>query len=430
MSDQVSYAQPSRPMGGPAGAPIGDPIEDDVPYLEGVRVLDFTQYLAGPSCTRLLAEMGAEVIKVEMPPWGDPTRAGSPRRNGRAGGFVQQNRGKQSLCVDLLRPEGIELVKALVPHVDVVVENYSHGVMARRGMDYESLSAINPRLIMASVSGFGQTGPLRHKTCFDFIAQAYAGVMHMTGDPDGPPTFVGHGLGDTNAGFHAFAGIGYALYRRDRTGRGAHIDISMVDALFHMQETAVHAASMTDGEFVPMRQGRHYQPLSPAGTFKAPEGWIVILCTQGQMDYLWAALGRPELAEDPRFATNKGRLDHRDELTDVIEAWMATFERDDDVIAALEAHRVPCGPVLSPADALQHPYFLERGMVREVEDPRIGRFAIPGFPLKFSDAPPEVDLPTARLGEHNAEVLSQLLGYDRATIAALEQEGILASRDR
>ena len=228
---------------------------EDGPYLEGVRVLDFTQYLAGPSCTRLLAELGADVIKVEMPPWGDPTRAGVPRRNGRAGGFIQQNRGKRSLCVDLQRPEGIELVKALVPHVDVLVENYSHGVMARRGLDYESLSAINPRLIMASVTGFGQTGPLRHKTCFDFIAQAYAGVMHMTGDPEGPPTFVGHGLGDTNAGFHAFAGVGYALYRRDRTGRGAHIDISMVDALFHMQETAVHAASMTDGEFVPDAAG-------------------------------------------------------------------------------------------------------------------------------------------------------------------------------
>ncbi|MDH4143818.1 MAG: CoA transferase, partial [Acidimicrobiia bacterium] len=225
----------------------GDPSTD--PYLEGVKVLDFTQYLAGPSCTRLLAELGADIIKVEMAPYGDPTRAGVPRRNRRAGGFIQQNRGKRSICVDLLRPEGVELVKELVPHVDVVVENYSHGVMARRGMDYETLSAINPRLIMASVTGFGQTGPLRHKTSFDFIAQAYSGVMHMTGDPDGPPTFVGLGVGDTNAGFHAFAGIGYALYRRDRTGRGTHIDISMVDALFHMQETAVHAESMTDGAY-------------------------------------------------------------------------------------------------------------------------------------------------------------------------------------
>ncbi len=405
----------------------------DEPYLAGVRVLDFTQYLAGPSCTRLLVELGAEVIKVEMSPWGDPTRAGVPRINGRAGGFIQQNRGKRSLCVDLRRPEGIELVKSLVPHVDVLVENYSHGVMARRGMDYETLSAINPRLIYASVSGFGQTGPLRHKTSFDFIAQAYSGVMHMTGDPDGPPTFVGIGVGDTNAGLHAFAGVGYALYRRDRTGRGAHIDVSMVDALFHMQETAVHAVSMTEGtddEFVPLRQGRHYQPLSPAGTFKAPQGWIVILCTQGQINGLWAAMGQPELAEHPHFRSNGARLENRDELSALIEAWMATFATDDEVIAALERHRVPCGPVLSPADALHHPYFIERNMVREVQDERTGPFLVPGFPIKFSDRGPDPDLRAAKLGEHNGEILRDLLGYDDASITALEADGLLFGRDR
>jgi CoA:oxalate CoA-transferase len=405
----------------------------DEPYLAGVRVLDFTQSLAGPSCTRLLVELGAEVIKVEMSPWGDPTRAGVPRINGRAGGFIQQNRGKRSLCVDLRRPEGIELVKSLVPHVDVLVENYSHGVMARRGMDYETLSAINSRLIYASVSGFGQTGPLRHKTSFDFIAQAYSGVMHMTGDPDGPPTFVGIGVGDTNAGLHAFAGVGYALYRRDRTGRGAHIDVSMVDALFHMQETAVHAVSMTEGtddEFVPLRQGRHYQPLSPAGTFKAPQGWIVILCTQGQINGLWAAMGRPELAEHPHFRSNGARLEHRDELSALIEAWMATFATDDEVIAALERHRVPCGPVLSPADALHHPYFIERNMVREVQDERTGPFLVPGFPIKFSDRGPDPDLRASKLGEHNGEILRDLLGYDDASIAALEADGLLFGRDR
>ncbi len=405
----------------------------DEPYLAGVRVLDLTQYLAGPSCTRLLVELGAEVIKVEMSPWGDPTRAGVPRINGRAGGFIQQNRGKRSLCVDLQRPEGVELVKSLVAHVDVLVENYSYGVMARRGMDYETLSAINPRLIYASVSGFGQTGPLRHKTCFDFIAQAYAGVMHMTGDPDGPPTFVGIGLGDTNAGLHAFAGVGYALYRRDRTGRGAHIDVSMVDSLFHMQETAVHAVSMTEGtedEFIPLRQGRHYQPLSPAGSFKAPQGWIVILCTQGQIDGLWAALGQPELAEHPHFRSNGARLEHRDELTALIEAWMATFATDEAVLAALEAKRVPCGPVLSPAEALHHPYFIERNMVREVQDERTGPFLVPGFPIKFSDRGPDPDLRTAKLGEHNGEILRDLLGLDDAAIAALESDGLIYGRDR
>jgi CoA:oxalate CoA-transferase len=415
----------------PASRPAAD--WADAPYLDGVRVLDFTQYLAGPSCTRLLTELGAEVIKVEMSPWGDPTRAGVPRTNGRAGGFIQQNRGKQSLCVDLTKPEGLALVMELIPHVDLLVENYSHGVMARRGMDYETLKKINPRLIYVSVSGFGQTGPLRHKTSFDFIAQAYSGLMHMTGDPDGAPTFTGIGVGDTNAGVHAFAGVGYALYRRDRTGQGTHIDVSMVDALFHMQETAVHAVSMTQGsddEFVPMRQGRHYQPLSPAGCFKAPQGWIVILCTQGQIGGLWAAMGQPELAEHPDFRNNGGRVRKREELTALIEEWMAHFDTDDEVIAALEAQRVPCGPVLSPADALHHPYFRERNMVREVHDERAGTFLIPGFPIKFSDRGPDPDLPTSNLGQHNQAILQELLGYDEASIAALETGGVLYARDR
>ena len=228
-----------------------DAAQDPARLLDGVRVLDFTQYLAGPSCTRLLAELGADVIKVEHPPDGDPTRAFNPTQGGLSGLFMQQNRGKRSVCLDLRRPEAVDAIRRLVAHVDIVVENATPGVMERRGLGYADLSAINPRLIMASVSGFGQTGDYRHRQCFDFIAQGMAGVMHMTGEPDGPPFFVGIGLGDTNAGVHAFAGIGYALYQRDRTGRGTHLDISMVDALFHMQEYAVAAASISKGEFVP-----------------------------------------------------------------------------------------------------------------------------------------------------------------------------------
>lgn len=395
---------------------MADP--DPSRLLEGVRVLDFTQYLAGPSCTRLLVELGAEVIKFEVPPDGDPTRAMSPQRDGVSGVFVQQNRGKRSVSLDLRRPEVVEAVKRLVPVVDVVVENATPGVMDRRGLGYDELSKLNPRLIMASVSGFGQSGPYRDRSCFDFIAQAMAGVMHMTGDPDGPPYFVGIGLGDTNAGVHAFAGIGYALYQRDRTGRGCHIDVSMVEALFHMQEYAVAATSITDGAFVPMRQGLHYQPTSPAGTFRGPEGWIVVLCMPNQMPGLWAALGRPELADDVRFATLDSRVQHRGELTEIIECWMATFDTDEDVLAALERHHVPCGPVLSPADALEHPWFTDRGAVRQVVDPAGGTFAAPAFPLRFSGRRPQADLTSPALGEHNEEVL-RLAGLSPSEIAAL-----------
>ena len=401
-----------------------EPAPIDQPYLDGITVLDFTQYLAGPSCTKWLAEMGADVIKVEMAPWGDPQRGGVPRRNKRAGGFIQQNRGKRSLGVDLGRPEGIALVKELVPHVDVVVENYSAGVMDRRGLGYADLAAINPGLIVASISGFGQTGPLTHKTAFDYIAQAYSGFMHVTGDPDGPPIPTGVALADNNAGFHAFAGLGYALYRRTRTGLGCHIDISMVEALFHMQEHTVHAASM-DPDYRAERHGPHYGPLSPAGVFKAPQGWIVVLCTQAQIDGLWQAMGRPEFAEDPRFGHPRDRITNRQALTAEIESWMASLPDDEAVLAELEAYRVPCGPVLDPTTVADHPFFVERGAIRQVQDPLAGTINIPGFPIKFSDAPPEPDLSTPALGQDNADILGSLLGYDPERIADLEAAGVL-----
>ena len=399
------------------------------PYLEGVTVLDFTQYLAGPSCTRLLVEMGADVIKVEYPPYGDPVRPSPPRRNGRSAYHVQQNRGKRSLSVDLTRPEGISLIEDLVSKVDIVVENYSPGVMERRGLGYQRLRELNPQIIMASISGFGQSGPLSEKTAFDFIAQAYSGLMHMTGEPDGPPMLIGAGIADTSTGVHAFAALGYALYRRDRTGEGSHLDIGMVDVMYHMQETAVSGPSLSQGEVVGMRTGRHYAPASPAGIFKGPQGWIVVFALENQIANLWAALGRPELAEDPRFLNNRTRLEHRDALTEIIENWMKTFENDEDVVAVLEQHRVPCGPVVEPVKLAEtHPHFLQRGTVREVTDPLAGPMLIPGFPLRFSDAPELPDLVAAEVGEHNDSVLGDLLGMDPESVSALEDEGVLYRR--
>ncbi len=406
--------------------------------LDGVRVLDLTQYLAGPACTRMLADLGAEVIKVEAAPFGDPSRAFTPRRNRRAGFFVQQHRGKQSICLDLRTDDGVAVVRELADHVDIVVENFSPGVMDRKGWGYDGLASTNPGLIMASVSGFGQTGPLRDKPAFDFVAQAYGGVMHMTGDPDGPPMFVGIGLADTNAGVHAFGAIGMALYQRERTGRGCHIDASMVDSLVHMHETSIYAPSITadsgaDGSvdpYVPMRAGRHYQPSAPGAGYRSPEGWIVVFCTQGQIDGLWRALGRPELGDDERFRTNDARLAHRDELTDLIEGWMDGFERDDDVIAALEAERVPCSRVLSPAEFAEQPHLVEREMIKEVVDPVAGPVTVPGFPLVFDGERPGVEAPAPTLGQHNRSVLTGLLGWDDARVDALVAASVLASKPR
>ncbi len=392
--------------------------------LEGLRVLDFTQYLAGPTCTRLLVELGAEVFKVEFPPAGDPSRPIEPGRGGASSVFIQQNRGKRSVCLDLRHPDAPDLIRRLVPTIDIVVENFTPGVLAKHGLGYEDLAAINPGVIMASVSGFGQEGSNSHRSCFDFIAQGMSGIMHMTGEPDGPPYFAGVGAGDVTAGVHAFAGIGYALYQRDRTGRGTHLDVSMVDALFHMQEHAVGAASMTDGDFVPNRQGRHYLPVSPAGTFKAPQGWIVVLCMPNQIDGLWAAIDDDGVRHDPRFATAEDRQANREALTEVIEAWMSGFESDDDVLARLEEHRVPAGPVLSPADAIEHPWFNERGTVRHVDDGIGGTFAIPGFPIRFDGTKPDADLSPPRLGEYTRALLLEA-GITPEEVDDLTTKGVL-----
>ncbi|MBT5756525.1 MAG: CoA transferase [Acidimicrobiaceae bacterium] len=398
-------------------------------WLEGVTVLDLTRYLAGPSCTRLLVELGADVIKIEQPPYGDPNRAGAPRINKRSGLHIQQNRGKRSVCLDIFTSEGQQIIRDLVLHVDVVVENFSPGVLDRRDLGYAALSQIKPDLVMASISGFGQTGPFSDRPCFDLIAQATAGIMHMTGEPDGPPTFVGLGMADTNAGVHAFGAIGHALFHRERTGRGTHLDIAMVDALFHMHDTAVTTVSMDDPKAPEaIRQGRNFNSLAPAGSFKSPDGWIIILCTEQQMPNLWNALGQPELANDERFRNNPTRLENRQALTDIIESWMANLGTDEAVIAALTEARVPHGPALTIEQAVAHPHFIERGTVRTVHDPLAGDVTIPGFPFRSSDELPPDEHHTAALGEHNAEVLQSLLGMSDDQIADLVDRGLLTSK--
>ncbi|MBI2799073.1 MAG: CoA transferase [Gammaproteobacteria bacterium] len=395
--------------------------------LDGIRVLDFTQYLAGPSATRLMAEMGAEIIKIEQAPGGDPGRLLPLIRDGRSGFFVQQNRGKQSLCLDLKGDAACAIIRELVPKVDIVIENFGPGVMEKRGFDYPRLKALNPRLIMASVSAFGRKSTLSHKTGYDWIAQAFSGLMHMTGPRDGSPHPVGIGVCDSNAGVHGFAALGYALYHRAQTGEGQYLDLSMVDAMFHMHEYNVHGRSVAGPSFDPKRMGAHHEMIAPFGVFKGPTGYFVIAVLQLQWAGMCQALGRPELERDSRFVDGGSRAKHQDLLIEMIEAWAATFSNNDAVLAALEAARVPAGPVLSPLDTLEHEYFLDRGMVRTVTDPILGEIQIPGFPFKFSAQPdlPEFDAPL--LGEHNAAVLSRLLGYDAERIAKLEREQVIIS---
>src|SRR3954453_3773355 len=326
--------------------------------LEGCTVLDFTQYLAGSGVTRMMAELGAEIIKIELPEVGDPARLLPMIVEGRSAWYVQHNRGKRSLCVDWDRPEARELLLDLARDVDIVAENFSSAdVMARRGLDYESIRAVNPDVIYLSVSCFGRTSPWAGKPGYDYIAQAVSGIMHMTGEPDGPPTMVGSALGDTNGAVHGFASLGYALYHRERTGRGQHIDIAMTDCLFHFHEGQLEMNHFTKGEWEPNRFGSHHNVVFPAGVFKAPEGWIVVLALDLQWANFWRCIGPPDLLDVPRLQDLAGRAENRLELIGVVERWMEVFSKDQAVLDALEEHHVPAGPVLSPLDALDHPHF-------------------------------------------------------------------------
>ncbi|MFI5316556.1 MAG: CaiB/BaiF CoA transferase family protein [Myxococcota bacterium] len=395
--------------------------------LKGIRVVDFTQYLAGPTVTRLMAEMGADVVKVEQAPGGDPSRLLPLRIGERSIYFIQQNRGKKSLCVDFQKPEAAALLLELAAGADVVVENYGPGVLEKRGISYESLSKRNPRLVMASISAFGRTGPLAHKVGFDLIAQAFSGLMSMTGAPDGPPMWVGAAIADVQSGVHAFGAIGYALFHRERSGRGQHIDVSMVDALYHSHEGNVQAFANSGGQLDPIRHGAVHAWVGPMGVYKAAQGWIVILVLERQWESFCRALGQPELAADPRFATGAARGQNRAELTAIIERWLASQKTDEAALSVFEQHRVAAAPVLSVRDTVSHPYFAARDMVRRVPDPVLGEVTIPGFPFKFGAIPELPDLRAPLLGEHNAEVLRERLGIDAGRIAALTERGVLVS---
>jgi crotonobetainyl-CoA:carnitine CoA-transferase CaiB-like acyl-CoA transferase len=398
--------------------------------LSGCRVLDFTQYLAGPTVTRLMAEMGADIIKVEIAPMGDPARLLPTIKAGRSGYFVQQNRGKKSLCLDLQKPEALDILRALATKVDVVVENYGPGVLQKRRLDYESLKQINPHLIMASLSAFGRKSPLSHKTGYDMIAQAFSGLMSMTGEPDGPPTFVGIGIADVGTGVHTFAALGYALYNREKTGVGQHIDIAMIDALYHMHDFGLQSYSLSGGEFVPKRMGKYHNQICPCGIYKAPQGWIFLLVLDRQWAGMVQAMGKPELLTDPRFATSAARVTNRDLLNPIVQEWFLSFPSDEAALAVLEQYRIACAPVLSVEDTLAHPYFKARQMVRTVPDPILGEVTIPGFPLKFSAYPDLPELQAPLLGQHGVQVLQEYLNYSETEIARLQQSGTLYREDR
>lgn len=397
--------------------------------LDGIRVLDFSQALAGPTTTRLMAEMGAEVIKVELAPNGEASRALPYLRNGRSGYYIQQNRGKKSIAIDRKDPRSIELVLKVLEKCDVLVENFAPGAIARLGFGWDAVSKINPRLIMGSISAFGQTGPLASLPGYDYIGAAYAGVLSMIGEADGPPYFYMLGIGDVMTGTHLLAAINGALFYRERTGRGQYVEASLLDSYFHCHEVNVQAHTASNGEIKPFRCGAHHYAVSPLGVFKCKEGYVIIAVLPNQWLNFCKALGNPALVDDPRFVDGPARIANRDALNVLIEAALSKYA------TAIEAaedwgfnHHVPIAPILTVEQAVKHPHLVERETIRTVHDPVFGSYQVPGMPLRFSEGPRHPDLRAAYMGEHNVDVFTQYAGVSEAEVRELEQQGALVAK--
>ena len=389
-------------------------------------MLDFSQVLAGPTATKLLVELGAEVIKVEFAEEGDPGRTLPRLRGSRSGYHVQQNRGKRSLCLDLRDPRATELVLDLVPHVDVVLQNFALGVMERLGLGYDVVSAANPRIVMCNMSAFGRQGPLAYKPGYDPIAQSWAGVLHMLGYEDRAPILAGISPGDVLTGVHAFGGVAAALFHRERTGRGQEVSVSLLDAYSTAHEVNWQEWSVSGGESEPIRRGNVHPVVGGVGVFETGDGYVTVAAVNnGQWQRLTEAMGRPELSDDPRFASNPDRVTNRDEVNTFIATWLATQPHRDDVVNLLDDCRVPSAPVLTLAEAAQHPYLHEAGAVRWVDDDVLGKVLVPGMPIKFSETPGDASLMTHRLGEDNEYVTCELAGRSHDEYRALVDEGVL-----
>lgn len=398
-------------------------MEPKADALLGVRVLDLSRVLAGPYCTMLLADMGADVIKLEMPGRGDDSREFPPFKGGESLYYVNLNRGKRSITLNLKHPEGKRVFLELVRHCDVLLENFRPGTMERLGLGYETLRDVNPRLVYSSISGFGQTGPYRSRPGYDIIGQAMGGLMSITGWPDSPPTRAGTAIGDVLSALFCCIGILAALQVRERTGRGQMVDVALVDSVFASLEN-IPQKVYVDGE-VPARIGNRYEFVYPYDSFEASDGWVIIGIAN---DAIWGrfveATGLKELASDERFATNPRRVENHGALRPLIQVWVST-RKVGEVVSFLTEHGVPACPIYDLKEASEDPQIVERGMTVELEQPGLGRVRLLGSPVKMSETRPLPRGPAPTLGGDNISVLGELLGASVEEIARLRREGVL-----
>ncbi len=398
--------------------------------LTGIRVLSLGQYISAPYCTMLLADSGADVIKIERPQGGDPRRAIPPFAEGAegtrvAGGFMAYNRNKQSLALDLNSAAGKEIFKKLAGQADVLVENLRPGAMQKLGFTHETLQAINPRLVYATVSGFGRLpgheGPLGDLPAFDIVAEAMSGVMDLVGFADKPPSWTIYGLADVYSGMVTAYGIMLALFMRERTGQGQFVDSAMLDNMIALNERMVMLHSLT-GEEPQRGRLRH---LYPRAAFKCKDGYLALVAPN---DLIWQricrVIGRLDLVEDPRSSEGAARAANASFLDPIIEGWLAGHTRAE-AAELLNANGVPAGPVHTAGDIFASPQVAARELLMEIEDPQVGKYKFARTPPLLSAAPRIATNPAPRLGQHTRQILSELLGYDAQEIDRLEEEKVI-----
>jgi crotonobetainyl-CoA:carnitine CoA-transferase CaiB-like acyl-CoA transferase len=391
--------------------------------LDGVRVLDLSRVLAGPFCAMLLADLGADVIKIEDTTAGDESRTWPPHKDGEAAAYLVINRNKRDMTLDLKQPEGLEVLRRLAGRADVLIENFRTGTMEAFGLGYDGLSALNPRLVYCSISAFGRTGPRADGAGYEALMQAFSGIMSITGEPDGPPVRSGVSFLDLTTGILCAYGIANALIWRERTGLGQRVDGSLLETAVALLNYHAEGYLLTGA--VPQALGSSHPSLSPYRNFRCRDGqWVFIA---GANDRFWqrlaTALGLPEMATDPRFATNVERVAHRQELEAALEATIARWDREP-LLAVLEAAGVPATPVNTVDRVLNDPQTAARSIIERVVHPRLGEIPLIGTPLKFSRMKPGVRSPAPLWGQHTDQILAEH-GYSGVDIAALRAKKVI-----
>lgn len=392
--------------------------------LTGIRVVDLTRILAGPFCSMLLADMGAEVIKIESPGRGDPVRQQGAIKYGMSWYFAQFNRNKKSLTLDLYSAEGKEILAKLISQADVLVENYRPGVLAKMGFDQERLDQLNPALVVCNINGYGSTGPYADRPSFDFIAQAMSGFMSVNGPPDGEPMRAGPPISDLIAGLYAAFGVVSALVARGGpgTGKGQQVESSLSNGLISM--LAYFSANYFATGNIPTRTGNDHPVVYPYGLFHAADGVVAIAPSNDTfVQRLLAELELTHLLDKPDFANNEVRMQNREKLRVLVDDKIGQ-KSVAEWIERLNKAGVPCGQVMNLDEVLNDPQVLSQDMVLEIEHPGGGNVRMTGFPVKLSDTPAQLRLPSPQLGEHNEAILAEL-GYNAEQISELQQNGVI-----